>query len=209
MRFVSAVLVLPLLLVSMLAQAGPARERLDAFYRDVTTMRAEFVQTRISESGAEKQESKGTFLLQRPGRFRFEYKEPYKQLYVADGTKIWSYDPDLEQVIVKVLDGAVGDTPMLLLSGSHPLESRFTIVELGKGNESLQWLELLPKQGESSFELVRLGFNKKGLRVMELLDGLGQTTRMQFHKVEVNPSLDAKLFQFTPPEGVDVIDGQS
>jgi outer membrane lipoprotein carrier protein len=40
---------------------------------------------------------------------------------------------------------------------------------------------------------------------MRLQDGLGQVTRLTFSDVKQNPKIDEKLFQFTPPKGVDVM----
>jgi len=189
-------------------QAKTAREHLGAFYNQIKTMQADFIQTRFDEKGKVMQTSEGVFALQRPGKFRFEYTKPYKQLYVADGGKIWNYDPELEQVIIKSIDGTIGDTPALLLSGKHPLENNFIIQELQRDKSDLQWLELRPKKDESSFNSIRLGFSDKGLRLMEVVDILGQTTRLQFLNVKVNTTLPSELFGFTAPEGVDVIDGR-
>ncbi len=197
-----------LVLTVAAVQAKTAREHLDAFYNRIQTMQAGFIQTRFDENGKPLQTSEGVFALQRPGKFRFEYTKPYKQLYVADGGKIWNYDPDLEQVIVKSIDSALGDTPALLLSGKQPLENDFIIQPLKHEGTGLQWLELLPKERESSFKSVRLAFSDKGLRLMEVVDMLGQTTRLQFRNVKVNTPLSGELFSFTAPKGVDVIDGQ-
>ncbi len=203
--------VLALLILTLLAttsEANSAREHLDAFYKGIKTMQAGFVQTSFDENGKPAQTSEGVFALQRPGKFRFEYTKPYRQLYVADGGKIWNYDPDLEQVIVKSTGSALGDTPALLLSGERPLERDFSITDLKRDGSDLQWLELRPKKGESSFKSVRLGFSSRGLRLMEVVDALGQTTRLQFRDIKVNRPLPDKLFRFTAPRGVDVIDGQ-
>jgi hypothetical protein len=56
-------------------------------------------------------ESTGTFAFQRPGKFRWEYLKPYEQLIVGDGEKLWVFDKDLSQVMVKKLDGALGSSP--------------------------------------------------------------------------------------------------
>jgi outer membrane lipoprotein carrier protein len=50
-----------------------------------------------------------------------------------------------------------------------------------------------------------MGFGKSGLEAMELADGFGQITIVRFTAIERNPKLAAALFQFTPPQGVDII----
>ncbi len=209
MKTINGIIVLALLVLSAAAvEARTAREHLDAFYKGIKTMQAGFVQTRFDENGKPLESSEGIFALQRPGKFRFEYTKPYRQLYVADGGKIWNYDPDLEQVIVKSTDSTLGDTPALLLSGKRPLEKDFTITPIKRDGSDLQWLELRPRKEESSFRSVRLGFSAKGLRLMEVVDVLGQTTRLQFRNIKVNTRLPDRLFSFTAPKWVDVIDGQ-
>ena len=145
--------------------------------------------------------------LSRPGKFRLQYTNPYEQLYVADGHKMWMYDRDLEQVTVKEQSDALGSTPALLLSSSEPLKNNFTITELG-AHEGFQWLELKPKAADSNFDYVRLALEGDVLRAMEMVDGFGQTTRLFFETVERNPRLSADKFHFQPPPGVDVIGEQ-
>jgi outer membrane lipoprotein carrier protein len=82
----------------------------------------------IAKSGKKPQQSAGIFALQRPGKFRWSYESPYKQLLVSDGTKLWSYDPDLNQVAVKKLGTAFGASPAALLAGQD-LDKHFELKE--------------------------------------------------------------------------------
>lgn len=188
------------------AYAVPAGERLEGFFNNIQTMQADFQQTLVDEQGNVVQEASGTFALQRPGKFRWDYAMPFEQLIVADGKKVWIYDVELEQVTVKPLQAALGSTPAALLSGSQPLEDNFTITERGT-QDGLQWIELQPKAEatDSSFESIRMAFDSGDLRVMQLLDSFGQTTYMRFSDLQSNPDIDPSLFEFIPPEGVDVI----
>lgn len=185
------------------AFAGEGLDRLKAFYSDVQSLRADFVQ-RQGAPGKPAQETHGTLRVQRPGKFRWDYAAPYEQTIVADGRRLWIYDVDLEQVTVKTLGDALGDTPALLLSGKRPLEESFKIADSGS-RDGLAWVELLPKRQDASFERVRLGFGPKTLQVMQLTDGLGQETHLRFENMQYNARLDSKLFKFTPPAGIDVI----
>ena len=69
----------------------------------------------------------------------------------------------------------------------------------------LEWVEATPKNRESGFEKLRLGFAGAELKAMELFDNFGQTTTLHFSNMERNPALNASVFRFTPPPGVDVI----
>ncbi len=185
------------------AQAG-GKERLDSFFKDVQSLRGEFSQTVLDPRMNVTEEAQGTLALQRPGKFRWDYKVPYHQVIVADGKKVWIYDIELEQVTVKALNEAVGNTPAQLLSSGENLEKSFTVTEQGAQGD-FDWVELTPKQQDTNFERVRLGFDQSNLRVMELVDNFGQTTRLQFSRLERNPKLVPSLFDFKPPPGVDVV----
>lgn len=195
------VLLLPL---AVYAAVGEGQARLERFLSQVDTMEAQFVQTLINPRGELIEESHGTLLLERPGKFRLHYTNPYEQLYVADGKKMWMYDRDLEQVTVKDQSDALGSTPALLLSSSEPLEKNFSITELGT-HEGFQWLELKPKAADSNFDFVRLAIEGDVLRAMEMVDGFGQTTRLYFETIKRNQKIADDKFHFQPPPGVDVI----
>jgi outer membrane lipoprotein carrier protein len=185
--------------------AGGGIDRLNAFFVEKGAMSAEFVQTVQGAAFAQPEESRGILLMRRPGKFRWDYRLPYEQQIIADGKQLWIYDVDLEQVIVKPLDVALGDTPALLLSGNGELTQRFEIRELTDRNDGLLWVELLPKQADTGFNAVRLGFDNQNLRSMELVDGFEQITTLAFANVKTGIKLPSDTFVFVPPEGVDVI----
>lgn len=205
MRMFARMVVLATLALGMVAaEADEGKARLDAFFQDLATMRAEFTQSVVDAQQRLKEESEGVLVLARPGRFRLEYTKPYSQLYVADGRKVWMYDKDLAQVTVREQEEALGSTPAWLLSTEEPLEKDFLLTELGR-HEGLVWLELKPKEADANFSRIRIALDGGTLRTMEMVDGFGQTTRVQYHRVQRNQAVDDGLFTFTPPPGVDVV----
>lgn len=207
MRNLSPVRLLTLLLglsFGVAVQAADGKARLDAFFKGLKTMRAEFVQTLVDAEQRVMEQSEGVLLLSRPGRFRLDYSKPYSQLYVADGTKVWMYDKDLEQVTVRPQDEALGSTPAMLLTGSEPLERSFILQELGD-HEGFTWIDLKPREKDATFAYIRLALEGEVIRAMEMVDNFGQMTRLFFHTVSRNPSVAADAFRFTPPPGVDVV----
>lgn len=196
------------------AQAGKAMDRLNAFLSSEGAIRSSFVQTVQGAAFSQPRESRGTLLMQRPGKFRWDYQTPYAQLILADGKRLWVYEPDLDQVVVRPLDEALGDTPALLLSGESlsgeglseaSLRKRFNIIESVEARDGLYWISLLPHRQESGFQEVRLGFGQKHLRRMELVDGFGQLTTLAFPDMQVNVDVPEGSFKFVPPKGVDII----
>jgi outer membrane lipoprotein carrier protein len=92
----------------------------------------------------------------------------------------------------------------MLLSGRSNLADNFNVTQLAKEG-SVEWVRMEPKRDDTDFKWVRLGFEGPLLRYMQLADKLGQTTSLEFSKVERNPPLDPSRFTFTVPPGADVI----
>jgi outer membrane lipoprotein carrier protein len=187
---------------SVAADAG--LEQLRSFLRDTRTATAEFSQVVSGRAERKTSQASGTMAISRPGRFRWAYEAPYYQLIVGDGSKLWVYDKDLNQVTVKTLGDALGATPVALLAGDDALEKNFVLQELGR-RDDLDWIEAVPKAQDGSFERVRIGFSGNLPRAMELRDNFGQVTSLSFKRLERNPKIDAGQFRFVPPKGADVV----
>lgn len=181
-----------------------ALARVEGYLAGLQSLRAGFDQEIVDEAGAVRERARGTLFLQKPGRFRWDYREPYAQQLVSDGTRVWLYDEELEQVTVREVSESLSTTPAMLLSGRGDVAAAFT-VRAGGQEEALQWIDLTPKLEESDFRSVRLGFRGNELERMELTDRLGQTARIRFSDIQRNPGLPAELFEFSPPAGVDVV----
>jgi outer membrane lipoprotein carrier protein len=90
------------------------------------------------------------------------------------------------------------------LSGQADVAAEFAIADGGE-EDGLSWSRLTPKSKEGDFQELRVGIAGRDLRRMILIDRLGQTTRLDFEKIERNPRLEPGVFSFSPPAGVDVI----
>lgn len=183
--------------------AGDA-DRLKAFLNGLSTLEADFHQSLYDENLNELEQSRGAFLLSRPDRFRWDYRQPEAQLIVADGEKVWIYDRDLSQVTVRKLGTALGATPATLLSSDAPVETNFEVSALNPSG-GLDWIGLKPRLSDTGFAYIRLGFRGNALELMELIDNFGQLTRVEFKNVKRNTRIDPASFKFDPPKGVDII----
>jgi outer membrane lipoprotein carrier protein len=179
-------------------------EALKALLGQTTTARAHFAQMVLDKNLKMLQQSTGTMQFSRPGKFRWQYDKPHEQLIVSDGSQVWIYDKDLNQVTVRRLDRALGSSPAALLAGSNEIEKSYTLTSIGN-QEGLDWLEAVPRSRDTVFETIRLGFGKAGLEAMELRDQFGQVTVIKFSTIERNTRLPPETFRFTPPKGADVI----
>lgn len=186
------------------AQGSDVEQTAIHFFESLENLKADFHQTVYDSEQQLIQDSSGTLWIQRPGKFRWDYLTPYRQQIVADGKKLWSYDEDLEQVIVQPLSDILSATPAMLLSGEQPLTDVFDIEELpaaaGQGV-----LRLIPKTDAGNIVSITLVFHQQLLSSLEATDTLGNITTFKFSAMQRNGLLDSGLFDFTPPENADVI----
>ena len=186
------------------ALAG-ARDDLKSFTTGLKGLDGQFTQQVYDAKGKLKESSSGRVALSAPRLFRWEYAKPYPQLIVADGSKVWVYDPDLQQVTVREQGSEEQNSPLSALVDPGKLDQQFNVKESGVV-DGLQWLTLTPKsEGDASFQTARLGFGKAGLVRMDVLDAVGQNTRISFSGWKRNPAFASTTFKYAPAKGVDVV----
>lgn len=188
------------LLCSLQLRAGELTDYLNTLH----TFKGDFIQSVFSPNNKKLQKSQGVIIVKSPDQFYLEYSQPYKLIYVADGQQLWSYDEDLEQVVVKKQGNLLINTPAMLLGNPKNLTATYNIENNGIIDGWL-WFELTPKDENSNFETVSFAFAQHKLIAMEMKDSFGQVTRLEFTNVIKNPNVSKNQFTFTPPAGVDVI----
>jgi outer membrane lipoprotein carrier protein len=193
------------LIAASLSVAASGLDDFLAFNAATRTATARFDQQVLDRDGQVVERASGTFAFARPGKFRWTYDKPHKQVLVGDGAKLWIHDPDLNQVTVKRIDKAISSTPAALLAGKDDITALFTLRDAGTA-DGLSWVEATPKAQDTGFERVRLGLQGRALAAMELHDQLGGRTTLRFSDLKPNATVSADAFKFTPPAGADVIE---
>lgn len=202
---------LALSFAALAAQAGPI-ESLEAFIKNVKTGRADFTQviTAPARQGqqARTKTSSGTFEFQRPNHFRFEYRKPFEQTIVADGQNLWLHDKDLNQVSRRKQSAVLGSTPAALIAASPDLATLQRDFELKPlpDKDGMQWVQATPRQKEGQLTDMKVGFRGEQLAALDILDSFGQRSVLTFNNMQVNASVGADAFRFTPPKGTDVVE---
>ena len=206
------------------AAAAPATATpLDSYLDNLHTLRTTFLQTLADPHGREIDRATGTLIVQRPGKFSWDiHPQPVTesaagsnaaaastaggagQLMVCDGTNLWFYDRDLQQVTVKPVDAALSATPAMLLSGAVDVRRSFKISPVGE-REGLDWVLVEPAGAQADFRSARFGFEHGELRRMILEDKLDQTATILFQKIERNGPVRPTEVSFRPPAGADLI----
>jgi len=183
----------------------------ESTYGKITDLRAEFTQTARNKSLGQDIKAEGIVLLKKGGKMRWDYKSPAPQQIVSDGTSLWVYTPELNQVnkgnAPKALAGPAGS----FLSGLGKIREEFTIRFLNSANPrdsaGRPVLDLTPKQPTPLLTRLVIAVDPKDYVVREavLYDQFQNTVTMTFNKVVINPGLNDTLFAFTPPKDAAVV----
>jgi len=178
-----------------------ATDELRDFVRNVKSGKSTFTQTVASPNGKQKV-SNGSFAFERPNRFRFVYEKPYAQTVVGDGTKVWIYDPDLNQASSRKVGDALANTPAALIV-SNDIDKVFTLSN-APSKDGIDWVLATPKQAEGTVRSLKVGFKGHALAQLEIDDSFGQKSLIVFNGFEANAKLPSDTFVFVPPKGADV-----
>lgn len=191
-----------------LAETPSAQHQLEAFASNMNSFSANFSQQIRSANGHLEEPESGQFKLLRPNLFRWDYGGEYPQQIVADGSQVWIYDLELEQVSIKPQAQSVDESPALVLLQPEKLDEFFVVTELGEDLNGSAMLSMTPRSKDAAFERIILALRDNIPQILILEDGFGQRTEISFTEQLMNPEIETDQFQFTAPDGTDVIGGE-
>jgi len=184
-------------------------KRLSEILSSTITYQADFEQSVYRENSDQADVTIGKFLIQRPNHFKWQTTEPFEQSIIADGTNLWTYDPELEQVTIQSQQSVLADSPLLLLTSSvESLVEAFEVEEVKSMDKENQLLFALSPRENSLFESVHILIEDKKIKEFFLVDTLGGRTGVQFNNIGLNQKVDVREFIFVAPEGIDIIDSR-
>lgn len=187
------------------AAAEAAWESYEKRWSETSSYIAGFRQTIEVPDVGTKVESAGRFYFAKPDKVQWQYTEGPPQTVVGDGEWLWLYQPDLEQVYKIPYGKAFGRGGLVaLLAGREGVSERYRAT-LEKSDDGTVRIRLTPlDKAEGDIE-VTLAADTFDLRGVVVHDPAGSVTNMVFSEPVRNRGLDAGLFTFTPPQGVDII----
>lgn len=185
--------------------AATVVSKLQSKYESITSIRAEFTQE-VSSKGMPAMKSEGKVWLKKPGKMRWEYKKPAKDLIVSDGKTIWLFQPDLKQVIERPASMSASSMATDFLSGIGNVEKEFD-VKLAALESVNHVLILTPKQEQSGLKKLILEVGKENSIVEKtvITDHFGNQTAVTFTNIKLNASIKDSLFKYTPPRGAAIV----
>jgi outer membrane lipoprotein carrier protein len=180
-------------------------------YDETTDFTADVTQEMNVASLGKTLTAHGTIAFMRPGKLRWQLNDGSGQVIVADGTTLWLYQPEEQQVLKAPFQSAFrASTPISFLLGVGRIADDFDVSldQEPTAAEPLLWLKLIPRQSDGTIGWLRLGVIPKtfDIAAAEIHDQLGNVTRLQFHDLRRDVKLDDSLFHFKVPDGVDVVE---
>jgi outer membrane lipoprotein carrier protein len=183
----------------------------DEHYNHLRSLEGEFTET-YSGNGAHREES-GTLWLKKPRKMRWEYRSPKEKLFVSDGQSVWFYVPAERQARktdLKRLDDL--RSPIAFLLGKTKLENELQglskVVDQAPAVPGDTLLRGVPKAmaGQLSEVQLEISASNQIVRII-LMESDGGTTEFRFSGWKENGDLSDSRFHFTPPPGVETVEG--
>lgn len=182
--------------------------RVQARFDTMTDFTASVQQELVMISTNRTFKGKGTVAFKRPGRMRWALKNHDDQIIVADGTTLWVYQPDEQQVLKSPFQSAFrSSSPISFLTGVGRIDKDFIVTLDGK-DQGLVHLLLVPRTDEGEIGRMRLTIETVNFDIAgaEIRDPLGNVTKLEFSDLRRNVGLDDAFFRFEVPPGVDIIE---
>ncbi len=189
------------------AMAAPAPNLTQKFttqLQSFQSLQADFMQTvRFADGRVE--ETRGQLWVLRPSKMKWHATHPDEWWLIADGKNFFQYDVGLEQVVEKPQSQAQDQTVLNIFLEKDPKIAQRFDVKLGRCAIAAQdqCYMLVAKQKDANLRSLLVGFEGAALRELKTEDAFGQITQVVLNKVQSNKPLDAKIFEFKIPKGVD------
>lgn len=152
--------------------------------------------------------AKGKVYVRYPGKMRWEYEKPDKQIIITDGYKLWIYRPEDNQVMTGSAPEFFRDGKgASFLSDIKLLRQKFDIELLEEEKSLFYELKLTPREKNMDVASIRLSVSMSTFTVMRVItyNLYGDETRIELLNSEFGIALNDDLFSFKIPEGVDVL----
>jgi len=205
-------------------------KRLETRYRSARTLQATFLE-RYTENGRVVRTEAGIAYFRRPGKMRWEYESPEKNLFLVDGKSAWFYVPaDHTVTRVPAKESTDWRTPLALLAGEMKVSRVCARIQpaINETPESSEHVVLFCELRGAGSETQKRGSQDSPLQTgdageavfFEIVKDSGELVRVlvrspggvgiEFHFTHwhTDPHVDDSLFHFHAPPGVAIVNGE-
>ena len=187
-------------------RAGTAADALQARLVSLDGLVAKFTQQITDAKGYVLEEATGTLHLAKP-HFRWQIEAPFAQIILAKGDHVQIYDPDLEQVTERDIDGAIDQAPLALLTRSELALDEHFVVDESQIDSGYSRYILRPTSDDALFERLELVFKHQQLDTLAIYDHAGQQTLIRFTEYADAQVIQSSMFELDYPPGTDFVRG--
>ncbi len=183
-------------------------DRMEKHYTG-SSFKAEFIQESTVKSMEITDFASGKIFARHPGKMRWEYEKPEKQIIITDGFKLWIYRPADNQVMTGSAPAFFSDGKgASFLSDIRLVRKKFSISQVASKDDFFYELNLKPLEKTLDVSDIRLSVTKKTFTVIRVItyNSYGDTNHIEFLNHEFNADLKDALFSFEAPEGTDVLE---
>ena len=175
---------------------------------DIHDFSVRFFQTSTLKAMEIQETASGKLQVKRPGMMRWDYEKPDKQIIVSDGTHLWVYRPEDNQVLVGRAPSFFGEGKGAgFLSDIKSVRKNFFITLENKEGEKSYRLKLIPKNQTQDLSRVFLKVSPDTFEVREVItyNMYDDETRIELTDYLYDRNLGDDVFRFEIPDGTDVI----
>jgi len=174
------------------------KQALQSLLKQTQSLSAEFEQQVKDEQGEVLQTLSGTLKLKRPANLYWRTKEPDESVMVANGKKVWYYNPFVEQVTIYAQQDMVDDSPLLLVLNSNGNQWQNYNVSFRDNRYFVEH--------QTNGSKLELRFTDEKLTEITMVQAQGERTELMLNNVALNETISDEQFVFDVPADVDVDD---
>ncbi len=175
------------------------------YFNGIQSIEAIFKQTIFSSENDVIDYSEGLFLLKKPDKIMWNFKEPSVKKILVSNQKISTYDKDLNQLLIIPISDQYQSSLANLLLRNNSLMSYYQ-VSSETLKENMYSVVLVKKESNILFIRMKITIVEMLLTEIKLWDNNGQYIEITFDNTILNSSLSDASFEFSIPNGTDVFD---
>jgi outer membrane lipoprotein carrier protein len=184
-------------------------QKLQTRYEETRTMSADFKQSTSVPMTTRKRLGAGTVVISKPGRIRWDYLTPDRQVLISDGKQVFMYVANSEQMMVQPVTQYINsDVTYAFFTGTGNITRDFKVLPPEReGDASLKAVKLVPRSEHPQVDYLHIWMDDDFMvRRLEIVDHFGSITDLVFSNIRRNEPVPPETFRFTPPPGTEIIE---
>jgi len=184
-------------------------EKLQAQYEETRSMSADFQQAASVPMSNRKRLGAGRVVILKPGRIRWDYETPDRQVLISNGKKVFMYFANSRQMIVQPVSEYINsDVTYSFFVGTGDIVRDFEVLKADRPDQGeLRAIKLVPKAAHPQVDYLHVWIDKGYvMKRLEVVDHFGSVTELVFSNMKRNEKVDPEIFTITPPAGTEIIE---